>query len=215
MRILFISNVYPNASDPHRGSYNYDTVRTLARNNQLAVISPVLWTREWSLGPPTANGRSVVDDGIHVEHPRYFYSPKCFRYAYGRFMWWSVRQTVRRVIDGFRPDAILGYWAHPDGEVVVRAATHAGVPAVVIVGGSDVLVLPRANRRRAAIVRVLNAADAVVAVSHHLKATLIEYGIASDKIHVICTGVDREQFFPGDRVQARRRLGIDHGGPML
>jgi teichuronic acid biosynthesis glycosyltransferase TuaC len=215
MRILFISNAYPNASDPHRGVFNGLRIKALARNHDVAVIAPVLWTREWSRGRPTPNGRTAMLDGVPVVYPRYFYPPKCLRTSYGRFMWWSTRRTVERVVSKFRPDAIIGFWAHPDGEIVVRAAKHAGIPSVVIVGGSDVLLLARSRRRLAVVLRVLRAADAVVVVSEHLKAVLVGCGLPEERISVIRTGVDPERFCPGDRARSRRALGIPHDATML
>src|SRR5947207_14900326 len=92
-------------------------------------------------GPGTA-------DGLEVHYPCYDVSPRLFRRLYGSFLWWSVRGTVRRLLESSRPEAVLGYWAHPDGEVAVRVARMIGVPAVVMVGGSDVLLLTRHPSRR-------------------------------------------------------------------
>ena len=128
------------------------------------------------------------------------------RYAF--FLWQSVRRTVQRLLRSYTPEAILGYWAHPDGEVAVRVARMIGVPAVIMVGGSDVALLTRDGNRRRCIRSVLQAADAVVTVSRDLKARVLDLGICPDRVHVVYRGIRTDLFSPGDRLEARRRLGI-------
>jgi glycosyltransferase involved in cell wall biosynthesis len=140
--------------------------------------------------------------------PTYFYTPKVLRGLYGSFLWYSVRGTVQRLIEAFRPEVVIGYWSHPDGEVAVRAARMSGVPAVVMVGGSDVLLLTRDPRRRLRVVAALEAADAVLAVGADIKRRIGDLGIPLDKVHVFSRGVDGGVFSPGDRADARARLGI-------
>jgi teichuronic acid biosynthesis glycosyltransferase TuaC len=123
-------------------------------------------------------------------------------------MWRSVQRTLVPMVKSNPPDAILSYWTHPDGEVAIRAARIAGIPAVVMVGGSDILVLSRKASRRRRVISVLHHADRVITVSHDLRAKLLEFGIDGEKIHVIERGVDTSAFYPGNRVEARRKLGI-------
>jgi teichuronic acid biosynthesis glycosyltransferase TuaC len=110
---------------------------------------------------------------------------------------------------------MLGYWAHPDGEAAIRAARLIDVPAVVMVGGSDVLLLPGDPVRRRCIQRVLREADAVVAVSHDLREKVIALGVDPDAVHVVPRGVDHTRFSPGNREQARRRLQLPMDRPLL
>jgi len=127
----------------------------------------------------------------------------------------SAGRTLRNEIRNFRLDAILSYWAHPDGTVAVRAARQAKIPVVVMTGGSDVLLLARSGFRREAILQTLRDADAVVTVSRHIADQLIDDGIETDKLTVIHPGVDRSVFCPGDRVAARSRLGLPLDRPVL
>jgi teichuronic acid biosynthesis glycosyltransferase TuaC len=146
-----------------------------------------------------------------VVYPAYYYTPKVLRNHYGTFLRWSVRGAVQRVLRNFRPDAVLGYWAHPDGEVAVRIAQQLGVPSGVIIGGSDVLLLTRNPGRKRRVMGVLQAASHVITVNHHLRDTIVDMGIPGEKIHVWEQGVDTA-FSPADRGQARQRLGLPAGG---
>jgi peptidoglycan/xylan/chitin deacetylase (PgdA/CDA1 family)/glycosyltransferase involved in cell wall biosynthesis len=209
-RLLFIANDFPNPYEPTKGVFNAHMIRALAERCAVQAVAPVSWVSDLRA---RRNGRSCapgvrVNEGVAVHHPRYYYTPKSLRRFYGTFLWWSLRKTIQRILAEAPPDAVLGYWAHPDGEVAVRAARQAGVPALIMVGGSDVLLLTQQPTRRRCIVRVLNEADAVVAVSQHLKDKLIELGVAPDKVQVVCRGVDETIFYPGDRALARRELGI-------
>lgn len=219
MRILLLTTVFPNPFEPNKGVFNLKLARALAQKHEVRVISPISWVTEWgarrpapgSLGPE----RRVALEGIEVSHPRYYYPPKLFRNLYSVFYWQSVRKTARRVVGVFPPDVVLAYWAHPDGEVATRVAREAGATSAIIVGGSDVLLLTRSRRRAWCVSRALRAADAVVAVSQSLRRRVIELGVESGKAHVWHQGIDPALFAPGDRVEARRRLGVAATGPVL
>jgi teichuronic acid biosynthesis glycosyltransferase TuaC len=221
MRLLFITNVFPNPLQPTRGMFNYELVRALSAGHEVRVVSPIAWTDEWrrkrgTVGMPRGRWSNPAGlPGVKAFYPRYLFTPKVFRDQYGRFMWYSVRGTVRRQVASFRPDAVLGYWVHPDGAVAVRAARLAGVPSAIMVGGSDVLVLTTEPARRKRILNVLNIADVVIPVSEDLGRNLAGLGVAPEKIKVVPRGVDRDRFSPGSSAEARRRLGIGPGGPVV
>jgi glycosyltransferase involved in cell wall biosynthesis len=212
MRILFLTNVFPNPYQPTRGTFNLEMIKALAQEQEVRVVSPIPWVDEWrarrsgqpALGPP----RCAEVAGVEVIYPRFYYPPKILRNLYGWFLWRSVRGPVQRLLDRFVPDAVLGYWAHPDGEVAVRIGRLLGVPAVVMVGGSDVLLLAQQRGRRRVIRDVLHQADAVVTASRDLCQKVVGLGVDPTKAHVGYRGVDAQLFAPGDKEEARRRLGI-------
>jgi glycosyltransferase involved in cell wall biosynthesis len=153
--------------------------------------------------------------GLDVQYPTYYYTPKLFRHAYGFFLWHSIKTSVRNVLRSFSPDAVIAYWAHPDGEVALRLGKIIGVPSIVIVGGSDVLLLPNDPRRRVQIQKVLQEVHAVMAVSSDLRNKVIDLGIDGSKVHVWHQGVDESVFYAGPREESRRRLGIPVSGRKL
>ena len=219
MRLLFIANDFPNPGRPAKGVFNLGLARALARRHQVAVISPVAWT-----DPLRAVGHGAAEvwdfdrgliDGIEVRYPRYYYPPGLLRDHLGWFYWRAVRGPVAELAAKARPDAVLAYWAHPDGEAAVRAARGAGVRSAVIVGGSDVLVLTEDPRRRRRIVSVLQATSAVLCVSRHLRDRVLDLGIRAGKVHVWRQGVDTALFHPGDRAVARLRLGLPATRPVV
>ena len=216
MRLLFIANDFPSRYKPHKGVFNLHLARALAAKNQVKVVSPVPWVDEVRAIRSGASDLAKFHEdrlaGVEVVYPRYYYPPRVLQDHYGWFYWQSVRHTVGALLNVYAPDAVMAYWAHPDGEAAVRAARLQKVPSAVIVGGSDVLLLTRDAGRRRAVVNVLQATDAVVCVSQDLRNRTIDLGVAQEKVHVWTQGVDLSLFHPGDRSVARQRLGLpEHG----
>ena len=206
MKLLFLSLTYPTPRQPTAGTFNRAMLEALATQHHVQAVVPVPWVqrpRGWGLPVGTSTGT-----GVAVHHPTYFYTPGILRQRYGAFLWASCRGTLERVQRDFAPDAYLAYWAHPDGEVALRAARRAGRPCAVIVGGSDVLVLARERARGAAIRRVLLEADAILTVGDTLRERVVDMGVPSQKVFSFRRGVDTSLFSPGERLAARRRLAL-------
>jgi len=210
MRILLITEDFPNPLQPTRGTFNFEMARALAKVNDVVVVAYVSWRDEWRL---KAGGRSLArmrsQDGIEIHHPRYVYPPGVLRSSYTWFLRQSVAGTVRQVLERFAPDVVMSYWLHPDGAVALRVAAGAGVPAVVMTGGSDLLVLTESRSRKACIADVLKRADAAVCVSEHLAREAARLAGPGTPVHLVRRGVDLNRFRPGDRAEARARLGWD------
>ncbi len=210
MRILFLSSIFPHGTARVTGTFNLELCRSLAAEHDVRVVAPRSFLDVWKARHANrAADRWVTETtGIEVSYPSYFYTPGCARSLYGELMWWSVRRHLVRVVEQFQPDAIVSYWAHPDGEVALRAAQPLGIPSVVIIGGSDVLLLPNDRRRRPKIQRVLRESSAVMTVSEGLRRVVIDLGSDPSRVHTIYQGVDDKLFFPGDTDAARQRLAL-------
>lgn len=215
MRVLAITNLYPNPYQPNRGTFNRRQLAWLARRHEVVVIAPILWGEEraarLAAGRLLPEDRRVERDGLVVDHPRYLYTPKVLRGWYGRFFRWSIRPAFERALAECRPDLIFAPWAYPDGWAAVELGREAGLPVVVKVHGSDVLGLPGYPRRRGPTLHALRAADRVVAVSRDLAGRVAAMGVDPGKVCVIYDGVDPQVFRPGPAEEARARLGLPRG----
>jgi glycosyltransferase involved in cell wall biosynthesis len=216
MRILLVTDNFPNPAQPTIGTFNLQMARALARTNDLEVVAYVPWLQEWRVRREgKVFERRRAEGRIEIHHPRYLYTPGALRTLYPWFLWRSVAATAREVLARFEPDVILSYWLHPDGAVALRLARMAGVPSVVMSGGSDLLLLTKRPSRRRAIVKVLEEADAVICVSEHLARAARQLARRGTPIHVVRRGVDLDRFCAGDRASARARLGWDPGRRVL
>ena len=215
MNLLFLSETFPDAASPAKGTYNDALCLALSRQNTVRVIAPRQWPevlkRRLSKQATTIPAH-LEQAGIEVAYPTYWYTPRFGETFYGRWMSRSVRRDVDRFQKAAPIDAVLSYWAHPDGEAALKAARRCGVPSAVIVGGSDVLLLPKRKGRGACVRRVLQESSAVITVSEGLRSAVIELGVDPSRVHTICQGVDRDRFHPGDQDAARRRIGLGASG---
>jgi glycosyltransferase involved in cell wall biosynthesis len=79
----------------------------------------------------------------------------------------------------------------------------------VIVGGSDVLLLPRQPRRGARVREVLNQSSAVLTVSAGLSQAVCDLGVAAERVQTVYQGIDPSVFHTRiSRQQARQNLGL-------
>lgn len=215
MRILALTNLYPSPIQPHRASFNRHQFRLLAQQHAVRVIAPTLWLDEWNIqrkqGLRMPPGRQVQNDGLRVDHPRYWYTPKFMRGLYGHFFRESVRPAFRRAVAEFAPDIVFAPWAYPDGWAATELARSHGLPAVIQVHGSDLRQLDQFAGRLRGTRNALRQADGVIAVSTDLAQRAVELGAAAGSVRVIIDGVDKNVFHPGDRAAARQKLGMAQG----
>src|SRR5262249_15186066 len=91
----------------------------------------------------------------------------------------------------------------------------AGLPVVIKVHGSDILLLGRYPRRRKRTVEALRGADAVVAVSRDLAERGVALGAEARRGRGVFGGLRPAPVPPGPAGEARARLGLNGGGAVL
>ncbi|HVK14185.1 MAG TPA: glycosyltransferase [Gemmataceae bacterium] len=219
MRVLAITNLYPNPYQPYRAPFNRHQLRILGERLPVRVIAPIAWTDEWRARragtPPLPAGLRIEFDGLTVDHPRYLFPPKVGRGWYGHWYRRSIRTAFRAAIEEFRPDIVFAPWAYPDGWAAGRLARSVGLPVVLQVHGSDVLLLDQFPARRRRTAEALRAADGIVAVSQDLAGHVQAFGVDPARILVNYDGVDPALFHPSSRVEARARIGLGDGEPVV
>ena len=228
MRVLFISTTYPTPYRPRQGAFNQALITELQRRHDVQVISPVPWVQTlvpwvqtrvpwvqtrvpWTRQPPPRSlgvGSVAQEPESWQQCPTFFYPPKLARPLYGKFYSWSCRTAMKQAWESLRPQLVLAYWAHPDGEAAVDFGRQFDVPSVIMVGGSDIRLLTHNRARGAQIRRVLQSTDRVVALSSDLAHRVEQLGIPRERIDLIYRGIDTERFHPGPRHLSRARLGI-------
>lgn len=190
MRVLFVSNLFPNAREPTRGMHNAQQVAALARHCAVRVVAPT--------------GRALPAEtwqNLTVLHPPFRNIPVLSR----PFNGWLFARCIEPVIRGESFDVVLVNWAYPDAYGVMLVAGKLGFPFATTVQGSDVNVFFENPIRKRQILRALRASRAVFCRSEALREKLRAEGIEATTVY---NGIDRDRFRPLDRVECCRRLGL-------
>lgn len=217
MRVLVVTTLYPNPSEPGKATFLRDRVCAVAKQPGLdvEVVAPVPYFPRSVVrfAPPRwAKFASVPEvetrDGLRVHHPRYLVTPRVGMRYYGRWLARGAGRCVERVAKDFPFDLVDAHYLYPDAWAAVRIAERFGVPAIVSARGTDTHTYGELPAIRPKIEEAVRGAAAVIAVSADLARRVSE--IAPGVVPtVIPNGVDTVRF---DRVpvgEARRRLGLD------
>jgi len=211
MKIICITNLFPDVTRPGLAPFNKQQIVHLAALNELRLIVPVPWPRYAALAfrgkkpRPPEECRGLMT----VHYPPYFYTPKIMRRSYGAFYERSIAALFERLVRDERPDVVYATWAYPDCFAAALLAGRHDIPFVARVHGSDINEYMRYPVRKRRILDAMRWAREVVSVSAALRRRLVAEGVEASKIHVIYNGIDRTIFRPTGRGEARRELGLD------
>ncbi|HEU4669275.1 MAG TPA: glycosyltransferase [Dyella sp.] len=212
LRILVLTNLFPSRFDPRRGTFNRQQFERLGVRHEVEVITAVPLPERLRRG---AAGAPVAVPGLRLRTFVFVYLPRVARSLHA-FFWGAslLAQQGLHLLRG-RYDCVLASWAYPDAAAAGWLARRMGWPYVVKVHGSDLNVQAEDPARRPQIRRALTAASAVIAVSHALAEKAVALGVDPARVHVVYNGVDHARFAPGDRGQARERVGLPGAAPVL
>ena len=128
-------------------------------------------------------------------------------------VYWSGRRIVARASREFRPDFVYAFYGLSGWVSLVQDA-----PIVLSLAGDDILGTPNGRgaitaKSRAAIILSQWAAlrSAVVCVQSVEMRERLWTNRLRARAHVVPYGVDARAFSPGDRHEARRRVGVAEG----
>ncbi len=190
MRLLVITNLFPNAVEPTRGMHNAQQVAALAKRCAVGVIAPT------SSALP-----DETRDSVTVRHPGFFHVPLLSR----PFNGWLFARAIAPAIRQDTFDVALANWAYPDAYGVMLVAEKLKFPFATTVQGSDVHALFKNPARKKQVLRALRASRAVFTRSRSLEQLLAAEGIQAQTVY---NGIDRAKFRPRDRAEACRQLGL-------
>ena len=219
LRVLAITNLFPNAVRPHAAAFNRQQLGALSRQCDLRILATIPWFPGSRFFSDTLMGQlhslpkfEQIDD-LTVEHPRTLYLPLVGRGFSGMTHAYSLRRVVKSYAD--QTDIIFGAWVYPDGVASIMLAKKYGLPVVVKCFGSDINTLVDYPGPAKRIRQYLPQVDGFVAVSNPLKEKVAGLGVAEDKIDVVIDGVNRELFYPRDQQTCRQAIGVGADGPLI
>jgi len=211
LNILICTSIFPNSAEPSRGIYIFNQVRALGKHCRIKVIAPVPYFPKWlplrGYGMFSRIPQRETMDTLDVLHPRAIVVPKVGRLLNGITYYLALSRAFERVREHFTPDVLLAYWAYPDGYASTMLARDLGVPVVVGARGHDVNNARPSGLRGRMVVKTLDRADRLMAVSAAMKERMTSFGIDPRKIAVVPNGLD-SIFVPEDREVARGQAGL-------
>ena len=212
MRVLIVTQQFPNSRDPLNSPFNRQQFAALARRCEIEVLASIPWFpgarlfARWSAaGRLVGVPRHERIAGLPVAHPRYVHLPRLGHAVAGALYAASLAGAALRRRG--RCDVLLSSFAFPDGVAAVALAKLLGVPAVIKVSGTDMNVLAKMPTVARNLRWALPRARRVVAVSRPLGDAVASFGVPRDRIDIVYNGVDAELFRPRDRATARAELG--------
>ena len=213
MKILVLSHLYPSPADTTAGTFVHEQVGALIEiGHDVRVVSPK------GVAPPLLKRweryRDVpgVDrvDGVPVLYPRKVTLPG------GRLGHWNA-ESMRLAIAGpltrirrrWPFEVIHAHMLVPDGWAAARVAGRIGVPVLATAHRADVLDVPaRGGQQRTQVEEAVAWVDQIVAVSRAMRTACEGLATPRRPVAVVPNGADTRVFFPRDRADARRRLGL-------
>jgi glycosyltransferase involved in cell wall biosynthesis len=220
LRVLTLSTLYPNASQPQLGLFVERQTRGLAALPDVDV--EVVAGRGMPVWPLSLHphyrplGRLTREEdwrGLRVHRPRFTVWPKLGAAGTGRALAGAALPVLRRLRERFAFEVIDAEYFWPDGVAVMHLARALSVPFSIKARGSDIYHWGDVPGIGAQVRAAAAAADGLLAVSQSLKDEMVSRGMAGDKIRVHHTGVDLGLYQPVDRVTAKAALGVP--GPLI
>lgn len=211
---MSVCRVLPAPGNPSAGQFVARRLEGMAWHAKLRMVQPIPYFPGIRPLPPWAREAAHPIDAGNVEHAPMLYLPGVLKGLDGRWLSRSVSGAIRRMRAEGQIDVVDAHFAFPDGVGCVRVARRLGIPVFVTVRGVEVDQLQRHSLRRQ-IVTSLGAATGIVSVSHTLRDVLVNAGVNGSAIRVIPNAVDRNMFRPGERGEARLRLGLPPDGRLV
>jgi teichuronic acid biosynthesis glycosyltransferase TuaC len=221
MKILTFTSLFPNDFKRDLGVFIYQRTMHLAQmaNNEVVVVAPVpyfpSWMRIQRWVTYSRVPRNELRGGLRVSHPRYPLLPGILMPLHGWLMFLGCLNHVRKLHRQTRFDCIDAHYVYPDGFAAVLLGRALGIPSFVSARGTDINIFPKFRSIRPMIRWTLQRAAGVIAVSGAMTKLLLALDANEEKIRVIPNGVDVRRFYPVERSEARKRLGIPEEGHIL
>ena len=212
MKVLIITNAFPNSIEETRGIFTYQIVKALQRKCHVEVVAPLPWLPPFlrnmaAARYPHANVpvKETIGD-ITVYHPRYLVIPKILGFFHAVFLFFPLLKLVKKISKHENFELINAHWLFPDGVAAVWVGKMLKKPVVLTGLGCDVNLYSTMLLRRFQIIRALHQAAGITVVSNNMKRRIVSLGIGGERVAVIPNGVNLELFDVMERKKARNSL---------
>lgn len=207
MKILFISNLFPDQAEPGRGLVNARLLRHLAALAEIRVLALRPSLKGWWSSDA---GRQALPPDQQF-NPKYIwvpYLPKLRGAANDQLYTRQLRSRLKQLRNEFPFEAVLCSWMYPDAAAVASLAKEMDFRFVAVAQGSDVHQYLEMPARRSRIVETVNQSSSTIARSAELARLLVDAGANASKVQVVYNGVETDVFQPGERLSARQSVQL-------
>lgn len=180
MNVLIVSPFFPHEDlRPYSGIFIGEQAHMLHQLGiKVSVVTFVPWT-PWPVSGLKARWKEFAQ--IPSEYSWKGLKVKVFRYPVlpqNRILDIAARAMGRvlyQYVTALKPDLIHVHFAYPTGFAATRCGQRLGIPVILTVHGSDVHTVPNLNRRyKADVIKTLNEATCVLAVSEYMKTEVLK-----------------------------------------
>ena len=207
LKIAVVTRYFPSSAEPWQGRSAYQTLRVLARTNDVRVFFPNAMYPAWL--KPRSRSYDRLDatyspPDVNVD----YFDCLAFPLVSRPFNGWMVARVLLPHIRAFAPDLIFSYFLYPDCYGALKIGEALSVPVVARSMGSDINRIGdpvSAMHTRT----VLRDSDFLVMVSGDMRNKAMAMGASPEKTRTIVNGCDTSVFHPSDRLEARCKVGID------
>ena len=212
-RLLVFSTLFPSKVQPGAGLFIRERMFRVGKHIPLVVVSPVPWfpfqglIRHFKPGYRLQPPKIEEQAGIMVYHPRFLAVPGVFRSLDGLSMAMCSLYRMMRLKRSFNFNLIDAHFAWPDGYAGTLIGKWLKVPVSITLRGTEVPLSKKTWGKRKIMI-ALDRATRVFSVADSLKRHVVSDGALAAKIRVVGNGVDSEKFYPLERDEVRRSLGI-------
>jgi len=214
LRVLTFTSLFPNSLQSDFGGFVARRMEAWAERHaeRWAVVAPVPYFPRLPVLTRWDRFSRVPKEELRrrwrVLHPRYFMLPGVGGHFQGHSMAEGARRAVEHLWREEGPfDLIDAHFVYPDGYAAVKLGRKFRVAVVISARGTDVNLYPELRGIGAKVRWTFQHADALIAVSNHLRDRMVSLGADPGKCTVVPNGVDL------DRFSVRRAAG--HGPPRI
>jgi teichuronic acid biosynthesis glycosyltransferase TuaC len=200
MKILIITNMFPNSILPTSGIGLYQAVKHLRKlGHEFRVIYtasklpfPLNLSKKRNRTEQPDFPRRENYDGIQIDFIPFNFVFKIVKPPYwGKLLWFQTKKQLTSIAEDFSPDLIWSQTAIPNGWAASKLSEKFNIPHTVMVHGSDlnsVVHLPHARKQ---IRAVYEKAGCVIVLSERLRKEALDVA-PNSTLKLVHFGVDME-----------------------
>jgi glycosyltransferase involved in cell wall biosynthesis len=207
MKILVISNNYPSKKSPSQGVFVYKLIQEFAKlGNEVIIISPSKMgsfeslKRSYDYGPELGK----------VFRPKFF---SASAKKFGSYNTYHISHkgqvnAIQRVVknNNIEFDVVYAHFI-TNALIAVDALSEYNKPIFAALGESNI-ENSESHFKQDYLLRAISKIEGFIAVSNKLKNKIITYGVDPLKITMEPNAVDRDLFYPKDKMKMRKQLGL-------